>query len=606
MEERKAFKTILPILVDNAQKEPDTPALKYKKEGQWQEYTWQGYYDQVRTLASCLSSLGLTEKDGIGILSNNRPEWFFSHLASVWLKLLSTGLYTTGSSSQWSWILNHLEAKVLFVENEELLEKFETIRNELPSLQWVILFDGQTNLSKKIIAYSDLLDEEKRKEILQWDDNIGEKLDGLIVSHQPDDIATIIYTSGTTGNPKGVMLTHKNLCYMSWLYTQSFPLGPYSRFFSFLPLSHIADMIITLYTAMMQEGCTYFAESMDTVVDDLQAARPNILLAVPRVFEKIHAKMKAKEAHASLLKKMILAFAKHVGFKYGDLYQRGHHHVKKKFLYRLADKLVFSKVKKGLGLDAANAVFSAGAPLPLEVGEYFLSMGIHLPDAYGLSETCGATTFAHNEDNKVGYAGKIQGDFQVKIASDDEVLVKGPHIFKGYYKDPDNTALALQDGWFHTGDLGELDEEGYLKIIGRKKELVVTSGGKNIAPVPIEDKIKRIKGVQDAIVVGDKKPYLTALITVDTEEASDIGRAIGLPEDPVEIAKSKIFKEILLKQVLELNHSLGRFETIKNISILAEPLSLDRNELTPTMKLKRDVIARNYIVEIDEMYQKAG
>ncbi|MCP4200781.1 MAG: AMP-binding protein, partial [bacterium] len=482
---------------------------------------------------------------------------------------------------------------VAVVENAQQLEKFLAIRDRLPGLRGIVLMEGEADIEG----------------VLSWDQllALGEsvpeaRLEVRIAAQQPDDLATLIYTSGTTGPPKAVMLSHHNMIWTAQAVVEALFLKAEDQFISYLPLSHIAEQMISLHGPMQVGACTWFAESLEKLPENLREVRPHVFFAVPRVWEKFQAAIMAAGADSKGLKKRIAAWARRKGLEGGYAAQRGD---KLPAFYGLAEKLVFSKVREKLGFDRARICACSAAPITLDTLEFFLSLGIPILEVYGMSEVTGPGTLSRPDKLRTGRAGFAFPGVEVKIADDGEILMRGPHVFLGYYKDDEATRATLdEDGWIHSGDIGDIDEDGFVKVTDRKKELIITSGGKNIAPAPIEAQFKSIPGVAAAAVIGDSRNYLTALVTLDPERLPPAARAAGSPaRDIAAAAQCALFTRWIEEQVdRSVNATLSRVQQIKRIRLLPEQFTIEGGELTPTMKLKRRVVQSKYEREIEALY----
>ncbi len=573
----------------------DRVALKHKVGGQWKETTWREYYNQVRVTARAFMALGLEKGKAVSILGYNCPQWFISDLAGVFAGAVPGGIYTTNSPDQCQYIASHSEANIAVVENAEQLAKFKKIKDQLPDLKAIVLMNG-SDADPMVYSWNDLP---------KLAEKVSEKeLEERIKAQKPDDCCTLIYTSGTTGNPKGVMITHDNI---TWTAQQVINLihGTHEeQIISYLPLSHIAEQVVSLHGPYMM-GCTvWFAESLDKLGENLAEVRPTVFVGVPRVWEKIQAKMMAAGAQNPPIKKKIAAWARKQGLAGGYAEQEGK---PKPFFYGLANKLVFSKVREKLGLDRCRLFVSTAAPIALDTLEFFLSLGLPLTEVYGMSECTGPATVSLPEPFKyrTGWAGPAVPGTQIKIAEDGEVLMKGRHVFKGYFKNDAATAETIDaDGWLHSGDVGILDDKGFLKITDRKKELIITAGGENIPPAVLEAKLKTIPAIANVVVIGDRRKYLTALFTLDSEKLQQEIQNAGSPAKTMaEAAKCPKFNEYIQKKLDEVNATFARVQTIKKFTILPTEFSIEGDELTPTMKLKRRIIHAKYAKEIEAMYK---
>jgi len=462
-------------------------------------------------------------------------------------------------------------------------------RAKLPLLKYVVMMKGAT------IATGE--------DVLTWEDFLakGESTPEVVLDQRVDaieqaDLATLIYTSGTTGPPKGVMLSHRNLAWTSQTLLDIGGRRVDDVALSYLPLSHIAEQMCTLHMPATTGSTVYFAEAIDKVPDNLKDARPTVFFGVPRIWEKFHSVLAGKLAEATGAKKRLLEWARKVCGDVNAHRFRGDPLPKTLELqYRIADRLVISKIKQALGFDRVQELFSGAAPIAPDVLEFFASLDLPIKEIYGQSEDCGPTSCNLPGRTKLGTVGPPLPGLEVKIAEDGEILVRGPNVFLGYYKEPEATAESLKDGWMCSGDLGAFDTQGFLSITGRKKEIIITAGGKNIAPKNIEAMIKQSPLVAEAVVIGDRRKYLTALITLDEATARKLVPAGDL-------TKAAEIRTPIQAAIDEANQALARVEQIKKFVILPTPFGIDSGELTPTMKIKRKVVAQKYAREIDSMY----
>lgn len=570
----------------------DRPALRWKQDGTWQTATWAEYGARARRVARALIALGVEPRRGVAIMSYNRPEWLLADLGAILAGAIPTGIYTTSAREQVVYIARHCEAAVVVVENAAYLELFESLRGDLPQLKAIVVMSGVAS----------------RGDVLSWED-FEARGDGVpesalaerLAAQRQDDPCTLIYTSGTTGPPKAVMISHGNVTFLAEVGGPAFAIGPSDRFLSYLPLSHIAEQCISVYMPMVGGSCAYFAESLEKLPENLREVRPTIFFGVPRVWEKIQARMQAVGASSSWLRRRIAAWARVKGLAGGYAAQRG---LPLPAGYGLAEKVVFSKVKERLGLDAARVCITSAAPISLGTLEYFLSLGIAICEVYGMSECTGPTTFSVPDRLRTGRAGFAIPGTELKLAEDGEVWMRGPHVFLGYYKDETATRETRDaDGWLHSGDIGELDADGFLRITDRKKELLITSGGKNVAPAPIEARLKTIPGIAQAVLVGDQRNYVAVLFTLDPERVAEVARRLGSPARDIAAARTcEVFRAYLERELENVNATVARYETVRRFVILPGELTIDGGELTPTMKLKRRVIREKYAAEIESLY----
>ncbi len=570
------------------------PALQWKEAGVWRTATWGEYRARVERTARALVALGVAPGRGVAIMGFNRPEWFLADLGAIHAGAIPTGIYTTSTAEQVRYIAEHCEAAVVVVEDARYLELFAALRPALPHLRAIVAMEGVATAGD-VYAWADFE---------RLGDGVAEsELAARLAAQRPDDPATLIYTSGTTGAPKAVMISHRNITWLGAATVEAFALVPDDRFLSYLPLSHIAEQCVSVYMPMVSGGCTAFAESLEKLPENLREVRPTVFFGVPRVWEKIQARMQAAGAEAPWLRRKIVAWARAQGLAGGYAAQQGRPLPP---LHGLAKKLVFDKVRERLGLDRARACLTSAAPISLGTLEFFLSLGIPILEVYGMSECTGPATFSLPGRYRTGRAGFAIPGTEVRLAEDGEVWMRGPHVFLGYYKDEAATRETRDaEGWLHSGDIGELDADGFLRITDRKKELLITSGGKNVAPAPIEARLKTIPGVAQAVLVGDRRPYCAALLALDPERVAEVAARAGSPARDVAAAREDAaFRAYLEGEIEKLNATLARYETVRRFALLPAELTIDSGELTPTMKLKRRVVHERHAAAIEELYRE--
>jgi long-subunit acyl-CoA synthetase (AMP-forming) len=587
--------TVFEVLERTARTHAGRPALRVKQDGSWQVTTWKEYRDQALLAARGFLRLGLQPGQGVVILGYNRPGWFLADVAAIAAGGLPAGIYTTTSPEQCHYIAGHAEAAIAVLEDERYLSLFLSIRDRLPKLEAIVLMSGaEAGAAQGVHTWDQLL--ALGAEVPEAD------LQARMDAQKPDDVCTMIYTSGTTGPPKAVMLTHHNVTWTARRVAEAYSITENDDLLSYLPLSHIAEQVVSLHCPMATGACSWFAESLEKLGENLREVRPHFFLAVPRVWEKMQAGIQAAGAQNPPLKKKIAAWARGLGLRAGEALEVGRDD--KPLLYGVAHKLVFSKVRERLGLDRARVCASSTAPISVETLRFFLSLGIPILEVYGMTECTGPATFSTPDRFRLGKVGYTIPGTEIGLAEDGEVLMRGPHVFVGYFKNEEATREALDaEGWLHSGDVGELDEKGFLQITDRKKDLIITSGGKNVGPQILEGKLKQIAAVSQAVVVGDRRNYLAALFTLDPLRASAEAEASGSPcREPRDLASCQVFRVYLEKQVEGVNATLARYETIKRFAILPAELSIEGGELTPTLKLKRRVIHQKYAEEIERLY----
>ena len=584
--------TILEVFDATVKAHADRPAMLRKRGDAWEPITWTGYQALVARAARALVAHGVGPGSGVVVLSANRPEWFVTNLAGMTVGARVAGIYTNNTPEQCRYIAEHAEAVVAVVDSPQALARLTPQGSRPASLRTIVLLDGEAT-GPGVVGWEAFLaagDEAYEAEVAQRRSALG-----------GESATTLIYTSGTTGTPKAVMLTQRNLAFIAEKIQELVPIGTGDSLISYLPLSHIAEQVVSHLLSIATGAAVHFTESLDKVPAYLVEVRPHFFLGVPRVWEKMQAAIEAKAAEASPLRRRIVAWARGVGLRAGDADQTGR---PRPWSYGLADRLVFSKVRARLGLDRARLMAVSSAPIAKETLEFFQSLGIPVMEVYGMSECTGPATMSLPERYRLGWAGYTIPGTELRLAEDGEVVVRGPHVFEGYYKDDAATAEALDaDGWLHTGDVGQIDRDGFLRITDRKKELIITAGGKNIAPQHLEGQLKQIAAVSQAVAIGDRRPYVVALLTLDPARVVAEAQKAGSDARTVdEAARSAPFRAYVEKQVELVNARLARYESIKKFALLPRELTVEAGELTPTLKLKRRVILERYREAIEGLY----
>eukprot|EP01132_Coremiostelium_polycephalum_P007922 gene7922-9748_t len=636
--------TVIDALDATAQRLPNHTAIRVKRGGVWKNWTWMQYRQDIVTAAKSFLALGLTRKGSVNIIGFNSPEWQMSCVGAMYAGGVPTGVYTTSAPPQCEYFATHSDAQIVCVENDQQLNKYLQIREKIPNVKAFIVMEPPANATTaasngkeplKANGTSTTTTTEKKPEestaavvsentgssshqypegVYTWEQfmKLGasisdEEIEKVSKSVLPSDLATLIYTSGTTSLPKGVMLTQKNIvwtCHTIGCDVLDPKTAHLERFISYLPLSHIAEQAVSLYAPLLFGFTVSFAGKdalQGSLLDTLKEVRPTIFFGVPRVWEKVQLKLSLVFEESGSFKKKLLKWAKGKGLKGGYSTQKGE---KKPRGYGLARTFVFNTVVKNIGLDQARLLASAAAPISRDTLEFFLQVGITVAEAYGMSELTGPQTLGYPRA-KTGSVGKSLKGSDIKIAEDGEICIRGPNVFIGYYKNEEATREAIdEEGWFHTGDIGKIDDSGYLYITDRKKELIITAGGENIAPTLLEGYLRQIPGINQAVVIGDRQKYLIALFTINLDLIKKLNYGHPPPATYEEAVTDKHLNEYLNSRVQEVNERLPNVQTIKNFRVLPKDFTdvgAD-SELTPTMKLKRKIILTKYESVIREVY----
>ncbi len=599
-----SYQSIPAILKDNARKFAGRTAISYKKRGVFLSLTYEEFYERVLMLARGLKKSGVKPGDRVAIFSENRLGWAISDFGVQSAGAITVPIYATNTGTQAAYVINHSEAKVVFVSTKSQYEKLFSIRDQIPNVELIISYERFMG-DRSFPVYTQYQLSEVSTPLAESE---REEIEAEIERIKQEDILTIIYTSGTTGVPKGVLLTQRNIMVnaehgvarIGQLKTQQ-------TFLSFLPLSHVLERTGGYYTNLLSGNHVAFAENVQKVMENMVEIRPTNMVSVPRLFEKIYSRVYENVHQSTAFKRNLFHRAVEVGRRY----------VQKKYVtheplgilelqYKFFDRLVFRKVRERFG-GKIKYFICGGAPLDKTINEFMWIIGLPVFNGYGLTETSPAITLSSLDVIRFDSVGKPLKDTEVKLAADGELYVKGPQVMGQYYKNDDATRETIEDGWFKTGDIARIDEQGYVYIIDRKKEIIVTAGGKNIAPQPIENELKLDKYISQAYVYGDKKPYLVAVLTPNIERLIDLGRELELDYiDMEELVTHNKVMELYTQRVEMLNATLPPYETIKRFVLLPREFTIEGGELTPTLKLKRKEIYNKYKDGIEELYMKAG
>lgn len=559
-------------------------AMRVKKYGLWESITWAEYVAAVNALAAKMIDLGLEAGEHVSLLGENRPEWCIADIAIQTAGAATVGVYTTSSAEQLAYHLRHSDSVGLVLEDAEQLEKWLEIKDDFPDIRWVIL-----------------MEEEPYEGVLQWADVIDSGMllygrdpsvvDDRLANINPEQTALFIYTSGTTGDPKGAMLSHTNLLWAIDALAEVAQVTHRDELLSFLPLSHIVERLISVTAPLKYGYSVSFTENLDTVMENLQEIRPTVLFAVPRIWEKIHSLVELNMKDAHFLKRVTYAWSSKSLAKP----RNSVHHI-------LAQLATFRILRYRLGLDRVRIAISGAAPIAPEILAYFRGLGIDIREGYGLTESTGLIAI-HRENVVLGTVGPAFPGVEMKIGDDGEILSKSPGNFIGYYKDPESTAETLVDGWLHTGDVGSIDDNGMLSITDRKKDIIITAGGKNIAPQKIENQLKSSIFINDAVVIGDRRRFVSALLVLDEDNVTHWAMERQLSYTTyTDLTLNEEVVELIEEEVAAVNRTLARVESIRKFIILPKRLYHEDGEVTATLKVKRSAIEEQYADEIEEMY----
>jgi len=557
------------------------------------------WFDKLRDVSLGLSSLGIGRGDRVVIMSESRPEWLLVDLAALAFGAVVVPVYSTLTAAQARYIIQDAGARIAFVSTAEQLEKLQRIRHELPTLEAIITFDPIAGVSTSILGLDAVAHRGHARLMGEW--GVGREFRDKAREIRPADLATIIYTSGTTGEPKGVMLSHHNLISNLLSGHTIVPVDENDISLSFLPLSHSFELLVS-YVYLAYGVTIVFAEAIETIAKDLAMVRPTVMTGVPRVYEKFQVRILERGGALPQPRRTLFHWGVRVAVARARAMEKGGPRGLLALETAAAERLVFSKIRESVG-GRLRCLVSGSAPLPLDVATFFAGIGLPITEGYGLTETSPVVTANPMNAPRLGTVGKPIPGVEVKIADDGEVLVRGPNVMVGYYNKPAETAAVLKDGWFHTGDVGTLDADGYLAITDRKKDLLVTSGGKKIAPQPIEALLKKSPLIAEAIVLGDRRRFASALLVPDFAALERRLKDLGGPPGEREKLVNRKDVVALYKDVVEaLNQELSQFERIKRFRLLPREFTIESGELTPTMKVRRKTVEQNWKNEIDELY----
>ncbi|MGD2245982.1 MAG: long-chain fatty acid--CoA ligase [Candidatus Aminicenantes bacterium] len=589
-------KSIYELFKNVCEQNPDKIALQYKKDMEWIPITWKEHQETCKKISKSLMALGIQKGDKVSILSNTRAEWIQTDIGTVSIGAVNVGIYATLLADDCAYIINHSDSVAIILEEQCQLDKIIAVRNDLPTLKHIILIDGEPSGMEGVLTWEEFL---AKGEGVSDDEFLARTAEV-----QPQDVYAIVYTSGTTGTPKGAMLSHENLVFTSWCAQNSLYLEPYFETLLFLPLAHVfAKIVVHL---CMRAGLTInIAESIEKTPDNLKEIKPHFFASAPRLYEKAYIKVLSNAQDAGGLKYKIFKWALGVGYAVSKRKQQktpitGF----LAFKHKLANKLVFSKIQAALGGNVVFAV-SGAAPLNKDIAEFFHACGVLILEGIGMTENSSYTNVNRFDHYKFGTTGPPGPDVEQKIAEDGEVLFRGKNVMLGYYKSPEETAETIDsDGWLHTGDVGQIDKDGFLRITGRKKDLIITSGGKNISPLRVEKIMETSRYIAQAITHGDQKKYLTGVVTLDQDHLKEWAAQKGISYSTwEELTQHPDVALLINSEIEEKNKSLASYESLKKVIISPNEFTVESGELTPSFKVKRHIVTENYKAQLDALYE---
>ena len=585
-------------LLEHSQMRPNDVAIRHKKFGIWQEFSWGQYFEIVKSVAFGFYELGVREGDKVAIHSENRPEWVFADLGAQTLGSVAVGIYPTSPASEVEYLLNHAEANVLVVEAEDQLEKALEAWDRLEKLKKIVVIDPRgikTIDDPRIITFEELIS------LGESDD--GKSFEKMIQTISASETAIIVYTSGTTGPPKGAMITHQNLRFAALTWGLVYDFRKNDEVLSYLPLCHVADRVISVANGVYHGYVVNFGEDTNSFMEDLREVQPTFFLGVPRVWEKMLAAIQIRSNDATWLKHALFNF----WIKQGGFILKRRLKNKSTFIdsiwFGIGWLFVFRSLKKRVGMMRVREALSGAAPIAPQVLEFLMSVGVPVREGYGMTENTAVATIVPVDELRLGSVGKPLPNSEVRIAEDGEILTRSEATFNGYFKNPEATKETIIDDWLHTGDIGHIDELGHLWITDRKKDIIITAGGKNLSPSEIENRIKVSPYIREAMVIGDKRKYLTALIGIESDTVGDWATREGIPYTTYEDLSSKDEVNELVSSVInEANKDFAQVETIKYFKLLPIELDHEDGQLTATQKVKRATLTEQFADLIESMY----
>lgn len=597
--------TIAKSFLRAAETRGDRPAIREKKFGIWQPTSWREWLEISREIAYALRATGFMPGEVASIIANAVPEWVHTDMGILCAGGVSSGIYPTDSSSQVEYLVNDSGTKVIFAEDEEQLDKILACRARCPSLQRIIVFDmeGLSGFCDDMVMS---LDEFRA---LGRNHMVGNEAlwQQMIDSRSAGDLAVLVYTSGTTGPPKGAMHANRSVTHQMRHANDFIPAREDEDRLIFLPLCHVAERVGGYYISVALGSVMNFAESPETVPDNLREVQPTVFLAVPRIWEKFYSAITIALKDATPFQQWVYRRAIDIGYRMVDCRLEGRAPpLSLRIANRLAYQIAFRNIRRMIGLDRCRIAFTGAAPIAPELIRWYLALGIDMHEVYGQTENCGVATMMPADRIKLGSVGKAVPWGEVALSPEGEILIRGDFLFMGYLNQPEKTADTIDArGWLHTGDVGTIDNEGFVRITDRMKDIIITSGGKNITPSEIENQLKFSPYISDAVVIGDKRPYLTCLVMIDQENVEKFAQDHDIPfTNYASLCRAMEIQDLIWREIEQVNANFARVETIKRFYLIERQLTPEDEELTPTMKLKRGFVNKRYAAEIDAMYRE--
>ncbi len=583
----------------------DRVAMREKDLGIWRGISWREYGEQAKRVGLGLVALGLRPRDVVSIIADNMPEWLFTDLGVMSVAGIPNGIYTTDSPSQVEYIVNDSGTRFFFAENEEQLDKVLAVRARCQELVKIFVYDmeGLHGFSDpQVMPFEALLELGGR-----YDREHPGAFDRMVDIARPEDLAILVYTSGTTGPPKGAMLSHRNILFQLAYADFITDLHEGDQQLSFLPLCHIAERTFTVFNPLHTGSTVNFAENIDTVPENIREVAPALFFAVPRIWEKFYSGVALRMRDATWLGRFAYERAVGIGLRVAECRIAGRApSLPLRLAFRLADFLVLDNVKRSIGLHRARGAATGAAPIAPDLIRWYLALGINMLEVYGQTENTGLATAMPPDRIKLGTVGVARPDTQVRLSPDGEILLKGPHVFMGYFGKPEKTAETIVDGWLHTGDVGAIDADGFVRITDRMKDIIITAGGKNVTPSEIENQLKFSPYISDAVVIGDRRKFLSCLVMIDHETVAQFAQERNVPfSNFASLCRATEVQDLIWGEIERVNKQLARVETIKRFRLIEQLLTAEDEELTPTMKLKRAFVNVKYRDLIDGMYERS-